>query len=278
MEVMEVMSNLDEALPANTIVNKSNMQDPNTLHRFSKENFKSNVKGPAMRPLKSINSQKEFTSHLLILLRVCIVSYRFIGKRRQYLVRPLLGLNRHDTNKLCTNWDLPVYPDSTNEKLQFLRNRLRKQLLPLLRLCFNPRFDNSLFQCSELFLQEQLRTETLLSKLERERDNDNSNYPLAKDNSFFLLEQNLPIRLKYIKIIFFGKGIDKPSRNLKPQEYSAEKQKLLRSLMHRKFKGIKKPPIPKRLIKFPLENLCNQNVKRWHCLFLPQIGTYMLFR
>ena len=102
---------------------------------------------------------------LLVFLRVSIVSNRVVRRDGQQIIRPLLGLSRCDAMKLCKNWDLPVYPDATNEKLQFLRNRLRKQLFPLLRCLFNPRFDKSLFQCAELLLQEQLHTETVLLKL-----------------------------------------------------------------------------------------------------------------
>ena len=110
---------------------------------------------------------------LLIFLRVCISSYRMASKNRQQLIRPLLGLDRYNAMRLCTNWCLPVYPDVTNEKLQFLRNRLRKQLLPLLRCSLNPQIDKNLFQSSEFFLCEQLRTETSLSKLYWKRENDN---------------------------------------------------------------------------------------------------------
>jgi hypothetical protein len=113
---------------------------------------------------------------LLVALRVCIIYDQIVGKNRQQVIRPLLGLSRGDGARLCTNWNLPVYPDVTNEKLQFLRNRLRKQLFPLLRCLFNPRFDKSLFQCSELMVREQLLTETVLVELAKSRNDRNINY------------------------------------------------------------------------------------------------------
>ena len=115
------------------------------------------------------------TQQLLVVLRVCIIYDKIVGKNRQQIIRPLLGLSRGDSTRLCTNWKLPLYPDVTNEKLQFLRNRLRKQLFPLLRCLFNPRFDKSLFQCSELIVREQLLTETILVELVKSRHNDNYN-------------------------------------------------------------------------------------------------------
>ena len=120
---------------------------------------------------------------LLVFLRVSIVSNRVVRRDGQQIIRPLLGLSRCDAMKLCKNWDLPVYPDATNEKLQFLRNRLRKQLFPLLRCLFNPRFDKSLFQCSELMAREQLRTETILVELAKKRHDHDSNR-LSEIDSF----------------------------------------------------------------------------------------------
>ena len=103
----------------------------------------------------------------LLLLRVCVVSSPFLGIHRQQMVRPLLNLNRYDVMRLCANWHLPLYPDVTNERLQFLRNRIRKQLLPVMRCVFNPRFEKSAFQCAELLLTEQIITEMTRSKLHR---------------------------------------------------------------------------------------------------------------
>jgi tRNA(Ile)-lysidine synthase TilS/MesJ len=121
---------------------------------------------------------------LIVHLLVTIFPHQNVGRRRHQLVRPLLGLNRYDVLKVCKNLQLPVYPDVSNEKLQFLRNRLRKQLLPLLRYLFNRRFDENIFYCSELFLQEQLRTETILSKLARPKDCN-----LSAKNSLIMRQQ-----------------------------------------------------------------------------------------
>lgn len=123
---------------------------------------------------KMSNSQ-QLSLQILVVLRVCIGYDQIVGGNRQHVIRPLLGLSRSDATRLCANWNLPVYPDATNEKLQFLRNRLRKQLFPLLRCLFNPRFDKNLFQCSELFVREQLRTETVLGEVAKKRHYHNSN-------------------------------------------------------------------------------------------------------
>ena len=65
-------------------------------------------------------------------------------------IRPLLPLKRFETGKICMFWHLPIYPDLSNQKLKFLRNRLRKQLLPTLKVFFNPQIENVLLQFAEI--------------------------------------------------------------------------------------------------------------------------------
>ena len=88
-------------------------------------------------------------------------------KKRISLARPLLILNRYETKRLCQIWKLPVYPDQTNEELLFSRNRVRKQLMPMLRSFFNPQIDAVLSHLSEALLLEQLCTEFRFVKLSR---------------------------------------------------------------------------------------------------------------
>ena len=69
------------------------------------------------------------------------------GRGKVYLIsRPLFCLSRSDIKKLCFLWQLPIYPDKTNEKLKFSRNRIRKQLIPTIRFYFNCHIDTLLFQ------------------------------------------------------------------------------------------------------------------------------------
>jgi tRNA(Ile)-lysidine synthase TilS/MesJ len=202
--------------------------------------------------IRPLTKNKKLIVHLLVFLEISIFPYKGkgIGKRRHQLVRPLLSLNRHDALKLCKNMYLPIYPDVTNEKLQFLRNRLRKQLLPLLRYLFNPQFDKNLFYSSELFLQEQLRTETILSKLARPK-NDNkfnlsTNNPLICD----LLQKQREVgfaksdRFQEISV----------RRNLLQNHKALEVKNYFNNLNTKEF----------------------QKVKQYIYFFLPQIGTYFI--
>ena len=49
------------------------------------------------------------------------------------VIRPLLGLDRADTRRLATEAGLPFEDDETNADLRFARNRVRAEVLPVLR-------------------------------------------------------------------------------------------------------------------------------------------------
>ena len=83
-----------------------------------------------------------------------------------FVVRPLLFVTRFDLKKVCAFWKLPVYPDQTNEKLVYFRNRIRKQLLPLLRFFFNPQIDKLFLQFAEIATTEQLYLDELAIHLQ----------------------------------------------------------------------------------------------------------------
>lgn len=72
-----------------------------------------------------------------------------------FLLRPLIETTRFDLKKLCQIWSLPIYPDVTNQSLVSTRNRIRLQLLPILRFFFNSQVDTIFAQFTQINLQEQ---------------------------------------------------------------------------------------------------------------------------
>lgn len=86
-------------------------------------------------------------------------------KNKTILVRPLLIKTRFDIKNICSIWKLPVFPDQSNEKTKYSRNRLRKQLFPTLRFFFNPKLDFILAHYNELFLEEEKNNDYLTNKL-----------------------------------------------------------------------------------------------------------------
>lgn len=81
------------------------------------------------------------------------------------LLRPLLETTRFDLKKLCQIWGLPIYPDATNQNLGPTRNRIRMQLLPILRFFFNPQIDTIFAQFVQINLQEQDYLDYLATRL-----------------------------------------------------------------------------------------------------------------
>ncbi|MEG4319988.1 MULTISPECIES: tRNA lysidine(34) synthetase TilS [unclassified Microcoleus] len=71
-------------------------------------------------------------------------------KSQIYLVRPLLEITRSQTGQFCQEQKLPIWEDSTNQDLQYARNRIRSQLLPYLETHFNPKAQQALAQTAEL--------------------------------------------------------------------------------------------------------------------------------
>jgi len=67
-----------------------------------------------------------------------------------YLVRPLLEITRSQTGQFCQDQKLLIWEDSTNQDLQYARNRIRSQLLPYLETHFNPKVQQTLAQTAEL--------------------------------------------------------------------------------------------------------------------------------
>jgi tRNA(Ile)-lysidine synthase len=83
------------------------------------------------------------------------------AKRSKLLViRPLLDVTRKETMSYCQEHQLDPRIDSSNRSLSFFRNRLRLQLLPLLRQ-YNPSLDQALLRLADIakednaFLKQQ---------------------------------------------------------------------------------------------------------------------------
>ncbi|UCH51429.1 MAG: tRNA lysidine(34) synthetase TilS [Chloroflexota bacterium] len=76
------------------------------------------------------------------------------------LVRPLLDIARQETSEYCQRYNLAPRSDSSNASLSFMRNRVRLELLPVLRN-YNPSIDDALLRMADIarddisFIQEQ---------------------------------------------------------------------------------------------------------------------------
>ncbi|MFQ6539496.1 MULTISPECIES: tRNA lysidine(34) synthetase TilS [Aphanothece] len=70
------------------------------------------------------------------------------------LVRPLLGIRRRDTARICRELGLPVWPDPSNHDPRFSRNRVRGEVLPVLE-ALHPGAEGRLAELAEQLAEEE---------------------------------------------------------------------------------------------------------------------------
>ena len=81
------------------------------------------------------------------------------------IYRPLLTFSRFNFLKFCEFWNLPVYPDCTNFNIHLIRNRLRLELLPYLKLFFNKNLLNTIKPIQNISTFENQYFQFLLQKI-----------------------------------------------------------------------------------------------------------------
>ncbi len=82
------------------------------------------------------------------------------------VIRPLLRVPRAEIQAFVQRNDIPVREDESNADRRFLRNRIRHELMPLLKSAYNPRLDEGLSRMAQLMREEEtwlgeLTTQTL---------------------------------------------------------------------------------------------------------------------
>ncbi len=77
-----------------------------------------------------------------------IAPWPFAGHSRLKLIRPLLKLARKDTVGVCDDAGVTPMEDESNASPRFRRNRVRNELMPLLR-DLNPRVDDALVRMAD---------------------------------------------------------------------------------------------------------------------------------
>jgi tRNA(Ile)-lysidine synthase len=77
------------------------------------------------------------------------------GEGHGEIVRPLLGIRRHELGNYLESLKQPWREDSTNTDCKFTRNRVRKLVLPLLEREFNPSIVDGLSELAEIARDEE---------------------------------------------------------------------------------------------------------------------------
>lgn len=105
------------------------------------------------------------------------IIYCFYKKNESlYITRVLTILTRFDIFCLLIFWNLPVYIDQTNKLIYFKRNRLRKQILPILKIFFNPNIEKVLSQFTQIWFLEKQYFKKVTEKLYNYLKQNNDDY------------------------------------------------------------------------------------------------------
>jgi tRNA(Ile)-lysidine synthase len=80
------------------------------------------------------------------------------------IIRPLLAIRRSQIEQYLKSLNQPWREDSSNSDTQYTRNRVRHELMPLLRT-FNPNLDQALGNVAELAREEESRWQIELARI-----------------------------------------------------------------------------------------------------------------
>jgi len=69
-------------------------------------------------------------------------------------IRPLIDVSREDLLSYAADRGVPYHEDSSNRNTRYLRNRIRKEMVPWIRAQINPSFDRSLTRLSAILQDE----------------------------------------------------------------------------------------------------------------------------
>ena len=163
-------------------------------------------------------------------------------KTNKILIRPLLRFSRTELFLFSKNFALPLFKDETNKRKYFLRNRIRNQLLPYLKIFFNLDFDKKFYQNFISFESDKkylkFKNEVLLHYLLFCRKNIVFCYYIKYFNIPINSQRSIIYQiLKYLNIYSINYLI-------------IEDIRLILSNNSLKFKNIKKIPLSIEIIKF----------------------------
>ncbi len=85
--------------------------------------------------------------------------------KRGSIIRPLLGLKREDIEEYAEENDIAYVSDSSNDKTVYLRNKVRKILIPLIENDYSPQVKDRLSELSERSARDSDFIDTLSLKL-----------------------------------------------------------------------------------------------------------------
>ncbi len=117
--------------------------------------------------------------------------------RGEVFIRPLIESWREEVERFLQERKVAFLTDPSNRSLQFLRNRIRHELLPILQQ-YNPRLRHTLVQMAEIFRAEEDFWQNLLKEkfpsLVRSQKKGSITLDIPS-----LIAQSLPLRLRSLR-------------------------------------------------------------------------------
>jgi len=113
------------------------------------------------------------------------------------IIRPLLTASRDDVLEYCDSYKISYNIDKTNEDITFMRNRLRKELIPKLAKSYNPGIIDTLASTARIIADDQDFLESIQEEFWCVRENDNITFSASE----FLLKHPSQQRLALRTII-----------------------------------------------------------------------------
>src|SRR5262245_51836558 len=92
--------------------------------------------------------------------------------RRGKYVRPLLCVSRKEIQQFLVDQSVTTYSDPSNESTQFLRNRVRNELLPYLESRFNPAVRSAMLRTAAWFDEQNSLINELIQPLTKQISED----------------------------------------------------------------------------------------------------------
>lgn len=115
------------------------------------------------------------------------------------LVRPLLNVSRHETAGFCDENQISIWEDSTNQNLDYKRNRLRLETIPYLQEHFNPQLETAIAQTAELLHSDVMYLEEQASQFFEENISVIWNDQAPCLHRQFLQKQSLSLQRRIVR-------------------------------------------------------------------------------
>jgi tRNA(Ile)-lysidine synthase TilS/MesJ len=126
------------------------------------------LRGSGIQGVHSIQWKREIKFFSFFLSKF---SFFTLKKDKSYLLeniilkRPLMGITRLETCFVCNGWRIPSYSDNSNASLCYTRNKIRIEVLPILRRILNPRLEKTISRFAEIVSEEECYLNNILDNI-----------------------------------------------------------------------------------------------------------------